>query len=98
MHYYEICIYQRIRNAILNKGHSIHRTPKIREICKIRDSDDMNVTLLQQEHSKNVTLCAKLVFFYNGEMKKKVYKPLRPLGFNQIAVTYQMLHWCNILT
>ena len=34
----------------------------------------------------------------NARSCHKVYKPLRPLEFLPIAVTYQMLHWRNILT
>ena len=37
-------------------------------------------------------------FFLQRRDKERGYKPLQPLGFMQIAVTYQMLHWCNILT
>ena len=44
---------------------------------------------------KNVTLSAKLFFSKRKKNKKKVYKPVWLLGFRQITVTYQMLHYCN---
>ena len=89
MHDYEIYIRRWRQNATLNKGRWIHRTPKIREICEIRvsprfaayspkcdvHSDDMDLTSLQQEHSKNVTLSAKLFFFTTERWGKMSMNP-----------------------
>ena len=74
---------------MLNKGRWIHRT---------RDSDNMDMTPPQQEHSEKCYTFRQIIFFQNGKTIKNAYKPLRPLGFMQIAIIHQMLHWCNILT
>ena len=102
MHDYEIYSHQWIQNAMLNKKRWRHRNPKKSaksvESASIRDSDDTHITSPQKEQLKNVTLSAKLFFFTTERSGKRDHTPLRSLGSSQIAVTYQMLHWCNILT
>ena len=65
--------------------------PKIRQICEIRVSSrfkryEHNITSART--FKKCYTFRQIIFFHNGEMRKKVYKPLRSLCFSQIAVTY----------
>jgi len=66
--------------------------------ASIRDSDATNITSPQQEHPEKCYTSRQIIFLQNEKNKKKVYKPVWLLGFRQITVTYQMLHYRNILT
>ena len=60
---------------MLNKGCWIDRGPqksaKSVKFVSVRDWDDMDITSLQQEHTKNVTLSGKLFFFPQRRDEKK---------------------------